>query len=185
MQVKIMATTPKFTVLFEKLRGQTFQLDKDVLTIGRKDGMDIVLKDGSVSGFHAELFRSEADGKVTFTLRDHDSTNGTRVNNQPITEYVLQPSDLITFGNVEVLFDGERSGSGNTSDFSHLTHTIDIGSLDKNTTAPQVLTNFNPQKAQKAKKDALSQRSMLITIGLMGIGLVALAVLVLAKIIGK
>ena len=180
-----MATTPKFTVLFEKLRGQTFQLDKDVLTIGRKDGMDIVLKDGSVSGFHAELFRSEADGKVTFTLRDHDSTNGTRVNNQPITEYVLQPSDLITFGNVEVLFDGERSGSGNTSDFSHLTHTIDIGSLDKNTTAPQVLTNFNPQKAQKAKKDALSQRSMLITIGLMGIGLVALAVLVLAKIIGK
>ena len=185
MQVKIMATTPKFTVLFEKLRGQTFQLDKDVLTIGRKDGMDIVLKDGSVSGFHAELFRSEADGKVTFTLRDHDSTNGTRVNNQPITEYVLQPSDLITFGNVEVLFDGERSGSGNTSDFSHLTHTIDIGSLDKNTTAPQVLTNFNPQKAQRAKKDALSQRSMLITIGLMGIGLVALAVLVLAKIIGK
>lgn len=185
MQVKIMATTPKFTVLFEKLRGQTFQLDKDVLTIGRKDGMDIVLKDGSVSGFHAELFRSEADGKVTFTLRDHDSTNGTRVNNQPITEYVLQPSDLITFGNVEVLFDGERSGSGNTSDFSHLTHTIDIGSLDKNTTAPQVLTNFNPEKAKKAKKDALSQRSMLITIGLMGIGLVALAVLVLAKIIGK
>ena len=185
MQVKIMATTPKFTVLFEKLRGQTFQLDKDVLTIGRKDGMDIVLKDGSVSGFHAELFRSEADGKVTFTLRDHDSTNGTRVNNQPITEYVLQPSDLITFGNVEVLFDSERSGSGNTSDFSHLTHTIDIGSLDKNTTAPQVLTNFNPEKAKKAKKDALSQRSMLITIGLMGIGLVALAVLVLAKIIGK
>lgn len=181
----IMANTPKFTVLFEKLRGQTFQLDKDVLTIGRKDGMDIVLKDGSVSGFHAELFRSEEDGKVVFTLRDHDSTNGTRVNNQPITEHVLQNSDLITFGNVEVLFDGERNSAGNTSDFSHLTHTIDIGSLDKNTTAPQVLTNFNPQKAKKAQKDALFQRSLMITLGLVGVGLVALAVSVLVKIIAK
>ena len=180
-----MATTPKFTVLFEKLRGQTFPLDKDALTIGRKDGMDIVLKDGSVSGYHADLFRTEQDGKVIFTLRDHDSTNGTRVNNQPITEHVLQTSDLITFGNVEVLFDGERSGSGNTSDFSHLTHTIDLASLDKNTTAPQVLTAFDPKKAQKAKKDALFQRSMIVTFGLIGLGLAALAVLVLSKIIAK
>ena len=181
-----MATTPKFTVLFEKLRGQTFQLDKEVLTVGRKDGMDIVLKDGSVSGHHADIYRTEQeDGQVIFTLRDNDSTNGTKVNNQPITEHVLQNSDLITFGNVEVLFDGERTNSGNTSDFSHLTHTIDISSLEKNTTAPQVLTNFDPRNANKAKKDALFQRSLLITIGLIAVGLLALTVLVLVKIFDK
>ncbi len=180
-----MATTPKLTVLFEKLRGQTFQLEKDEISVGRKDGMDIILKDGSVSGHHADIFRTEQDGQVIFVLRDNDSTNGTKVNNQPITEHVLQNSDLITFGNVEVLFDGERSQAGSTSDFSHLTHTIDISALDKNTTAPQVLTNFNPMNAKNAKKDALFQRSMLITLGLIAVGLLALAVLVLVKILGK
>ena len=180
-----MAGKPKFTVLHEQLRGQTFEIDREVMSIGRRDGMDICLKDSSMSGHHADLIVSEREGKKVYILRDNDSTNGTRINNIPITEQVLKNSDLITFGNVEVLFDGERNGSGNTSDFSHLTHTIDIGSLDKNTTAPQVLTAFDPKKAQKAKKDALFQRSMIITFGLIGAGLIALAVLVMIKIFGK
>lgn len=181
-----MATTPKLTVLFEKLRGQTFPLDKDSISVGRKDDMDITLKDGSISGYHADIIRTEQeDGQVVFILRDNDSTNGTKVNNQPITEHVLKNSDLITFGNVEVLFDGERTAGDNTSDFSHLTHTIDISSLDKNTTAPQVLTNFNPRNAKNAKKDAFVQRGLLVTLGLIAVGLLALAIMVLVKIIGK
>ena len=180
-----MATIPKLTVLFEKLRGQTFQLDKDTLSIGRKDEMDIPLKDGSVSGHHADIFRMEQDGEVSFILRDNGSTNGTKVNNQPITEHVLRNSDLITFGNVEVLFDGEQNAPEGTAEFSHLTHTIDISSLEKNTTAPQVLTNFNPLSAKEAQKDAMFKRSLLITLGLIAIGLFSLVVLVLVKILSK
>ena len=50
-----MGNNPKFTVLFEQLRGKTFEIDRDVMSIGRKDENDICLKDGSISGRHAEL----------------------------------------------------------------------------------------------------------------------------------
>ena len=36
-----MADHPKLTVLYEKLRGKTFEIDKDQMSIGRRDGMDI------------------------------------------------------------------------------------------------------------------------------------------------
>ena len=72
-----------------------------------------------------------------------------------------------------------------TAEFSHLTHTIDISSLEKNTTAPQVLTNFNPLSAKEAQKDAMFKRSLLITLGLIAIGLFSLVVLVLVKILSK
>ena len=50
-----MSGSPKFTVLHEKHRGKTFDLDKDVITIGRRDEMDICIKDPSMSGHHATL----------------------------------------------------------------------------------------------------------------------------------
>ena len=180
-----MAKTPKLTVLFEKLRGMTFNLEQDTVSIGRKEGMDVVLKDGSVSGHHADIIRTERDGEVIFILRDNESTNGTRVNNQPVTEHVLKNSDLITFGNVEVLFDGERKDSSATSDFSHLTHTIDISSLEENTSAPQTLTNFNPMAVKQEKQSALLQKGMLITIIAIAVGVVALVVSVLIRIFSK
>ena len=174
-----MAKTPKLTVLFEKLRGQTFNLDKETISVGRKDGMDIVLKDGSVSGHHADIIRSENEnGDVTFILRDNDSTNGTRVNNTPVTEHVLKNSDLITFGNVEVLFDGDSGESSATGDFSNLTHTIDISSLEEKTSAPQTLTNFNPRTIKEAQNKARIQKGILLTFILGGAVLLGLAIIV-------
>ena len=180
-----MAKTPKLTVLFEKLRGQTFLIEQESMTIGRRDNMDIVLKDGSVSGHHAEIFRAGEEDNVTYYLRDNNSTNGTRVNNQPVTEQVLKNSDLITFGNVEVLFDGERRDSDATSDFSHLTHTIDISSLEENTSAPQTLTNFNPMAVKQEKQSALFQKGLLITIIVIAIGVIALVASVFYQIFSK
>lgn len=100
-----MADNPKLTVLYEKLRGKVFELNKDQMSIGRRDGNDIVIKDASLSGHHADILRVERDGKTVYILRDNDSTNGTRINNLPITEQELKNSDIILFGGVEVLFD--------------------------------------------------------------------------------
>ncbi len=177
-----MSKTPKLTVLFEKFRGQIFNLEKDTITIGRRDDMDIVLKDASVSGHHADIIRTEQDGEVTYTLRDNGSTNGTRVNNQQITEHILKNSDLITFGNVEVLLDGGMDEITETADFSHLTHTIDISALEENTTAPQTLSNFNPMAAQEAKRNAAVQKNLYRTLLLIAIGMVGLAGLVFYRI---
>ena len=154
-----MGKNPKFTVLYEKLRGQSFEIDRETMSIGRRDTADIRLADGSVSGHHADVIRSEQDGKIVYILRDNDSTNGTRVNNEPITEKVLKDSDLISFGNVEVLFD---SGTGRED--SQFTHTIDLSNTELSTTPTTTLANFNPMAETEEKKNA-AVKKLFIAVG--------------------
>ncbi|MBE6377359.1 MAG: FHA domain-containing protein [Lentisphaerae bacterium] len=175
--VKIMEKNPKFTVLYEKLRGKSFEIDQEVMSIGRKDSADITIPDGSVSSHHADIIRSVQDGKVCFILRDNDSTNGTKVNNEPITERVLKNSDLITFGHVEVLFDGV---SGDAED-QHITHTIDLGNTVTNTATTQTLSNFSARMMQEKKKNEQTNMLMKIIIAACGIMVLAFVFMTIIK----
>ncbi len=168
-----MAGNPKLTVLFEKLRGKTFEIDKDEMSIGRRDGMDICLKDSSLSGHHADIIRTERDGKNVYILRDNDSTNGTRINNVPITEQELKNSDLILFGGVEVLFDSDDAGENGT--FTQ-THTIDLSSIDSNVSTVPTMTNLSPFAGRDDKRHALIQAIMIAAIVLVALAVIALIV---------
>jgi transcriptional regulator with GAF, ATPase, and Fis domain len=57
------------------LAGQTFSWAKDIVTIGRADGNDLVLTDEVVSGDHARVI-VDAEGAM---LMDNRSTNGTHI----------------------------------------------------------------------------------------------------------
>ena len=179
-----MAGNPKLTVLFEKLRGKTFEIDKEVVSIGRKEGNDICLKDGSVSGHHADIIKqTNEDGSVVCILKDNDSSNGTRVNSTPIQEQVLKSNDLITFGSVEVLFDSNDGSSGGESGdgtVTRLTHTIDLSSLDTNVSTTPSLTSLNPLAVEEEKKKKMT--NMVTTVVLVVFGLAALAALVVVMI---
>lgn len=105
----IAMNNPRFTVLSEKLRGKTFEISKDEMSIGSHDGNDICIDDASVSKHHADIFRREIDGKIVCVLRENNSLNGIRINNVAITgEQVLKNSDIIQFGEIEVLFDSRE-----------------------------------------------------------------------------
>ncbi len=97
-----MAGTPKLIVLSEQLRGKVFELNKEQVTCGRVDDRDICIKDPTISSNHCLFFkRGEA-----FVIRDLGSTNGTRVNNIPITgEQDLVNSDILQLGGIEILYD--------------------------------------------------------------------------------
>ena len=167
-----MEKNPKFTVLYEKLRGKSFEITGESMSIGRKDSCDIQLADGSVSSHHADIICVEKDGEKKYILRDNDSTNGTKVNNEPITEKELKSSDLICFGHVEVLFD---SGSGKSED-SHFTHTIDLGSATTNTTTTQTLTNFSARMMNEKKKQ--EKTNLLFNIILIAGGIIIAGIVV-------
>lgn len=169
-----MADNPKLTVLFEKLRGKTFELDREQMSIGRRDGMDICIKDSSLSGHHADIFRTERDGKAVFILRDNESTNGTRINNVPVTgEQELKNSDLILFGGVEVLFDSNEQGeSGSYTK----THTIDISNIDTSVSSVPTLTNLNPFAGKDEKKHAVQQKIVIACVAVVALLLVALVI---------
>jgi preprotein translocase subunit SecG len=99
-----MPAIPKFVVLSEQLRGQTFELNQDEITIGRSDERTICLKDPTVSTLHCKVTRT-AGG---FAIADAGSTNGTKVNGKPLDgEYELQSGDTVKVGAFELLYDTE------------------------------------------------------------------------------
>jgi pSer/pThr/pTyr-binding forkhead associated (FHA) protein len=83
------------------IAGAAHELAEDLVTIGRAPDNTIVIEDGSVSSHHAEL---RSAGK-TYQLKDIGSTNGTRLNGNPVTEAQLGHGDRIRFGGVEARYE--------------------------------------------------------------------------------
>src|ERR1043165_3094856 len=96
---------PKFIGQSEEFQGVTFELKNPTIPVGRLADNGLHIEHSSVSGHHAELVLDELDYKV----RDLDSTNGTRVNGERISEQKLRRNDIVRFGNVELLYDSENS----------------------------------------------------------------------------
>ena len=87
------------------LPGQVFELNKDVISIGRDIANDFVINDAEVSRRHAKL-TLEGD---RYKIEDLNSTNGTYIDGQRlIGPHLLAIGEIIMFGdNVGVIFDGE------------------------------------------------------------------------------
>jgi adenylate cyclase len=76
--------------------GDPIPLITSPLVIGRRESCDICLKFNNISGRHCELFLNEG----VWYVRDLGSTNGTKVNGQPIQqEKLLRPDDEIAIAN--------------------------------------------------------------------------------------
>jgi pSer/pThr/pTyr-binding forkhead associated (FHA) protein len=162
-----MAANPKLIVLSEKLRGKSFDLDKELVTVGRTDKSDICIKDATISTGHCDFTR---DGDV-YTLHDRGSTNGTRVNNVPVPDggQELKNSDILQFGAVEIFFD---SNDGTATSITR-THTgIDLDSTEVGLSTVKNLGNFSPYK--KGGKGGMSQKVMLSFVFLLIIAIIVL-----------
>jgi FhaA, N-terminal domain/FHA domain len=88
-------------VMLEKGRpAKVFDLGKDRVIIGRLPESDVPVSDPGVSRRHAELRREDGG----YILVDLGSTNGTKVNEAPIGERVLEEGDRITIGRTVLEF---------------------------------------------------------------------------------
>ncbi len=81
-------------------QGQRFKITKTPLVIGRSEG-DMIVNDRRVSSKHAQL---EVSGPQAYTLKDLASTNGTLINDRPISITHLQNGDVISLGGVTFKF---------------------------------------------------------------------------------
>ena len=79
---------------------QSYELNKDIVTLGRDITNDIVINDPEVSRHHLRLTR----GAGGFTIEDLGSTNGTFVNGQRLTgARPLRPGDMVGLGETVTL----------------------------------------------------------------------------------
>lgn len=82
-------------------------LGRGTLSIGRATDNDISLADSATSGHHAKIV-------TIFTssfIQDLNSTNGTIVNGRKIVRHTLSHGDIISIGNLQLLFKSDASAS--------------------------------------------------------------------------
>jgi two-component system, cell cycle response regulator len=80
--------------------GETYQLTKKSIVIGRGDGADLVLVDDGISRHHARIDLHEDK----YTLTDLDSTNGSFVNDDRVAQAALHDGDKIQLGDMILKF---------------------------------------------------------------------------------
>jgi pSer/pThr/pTyr-binding forkhead associated (FHA) protein len=100
--------TGKLEFSFNSNRLGEFVLDKEVMTIGRREDNDIRIENLAVSGHHAKLLTLFDDS----FLEDLDSTNGTYVNGKPIDKHPLRHGDIIVIGKHELRYVNEANALG-------------------------------------------------------------------------
>jgi len=85
--------------------GKVFDLNADVISIGRESTNDIVIQDSEISRNHARIIRRGSG----FLVEDLGSTNGTFINRQQVSSpRAMVPGDEVGFGeNVVLVFEGE------------------------------------------------------------------------------
>ncbi len=71
-----------------------------LITIGSLDENNLVIKDDTVSRYHAQIIQEDD----AYVIRDLESTNGTWVNQVRIKEAYLSAGCLLRFGNAEFIF---------------------------------------------------------------------------------
>jgi hypothetical protein len=84
----------KILVKFKDAVLKEIPLEKEVTTIGRKEGNDVVIDNIGVSGFHAKIVR-EGD---YYAVEDMNSLNGTFVDGKKISKVILNSGNVILVG---------------------------------------------------------------------------------------
>ena len=175
-----MAGNPKLIILSERLRGKSFELDKDVMSAGRNEQRDICIKDTTLSSHHCDFIK-QGD---KYILRDNKGGGGTRVNNNPVTteDYELNNSDIVQLGGVEMLYD---CGAGLNSTVTR-THTgIDLDSTEVNLGSVRDLGNFSPFAKNDGKMSKVIQNVIFGLIILLALTVVVGLAAVIWKIVSQ
>lgn len=109
----------KLVVLSEGFTGLSHELKAAKTTIGRVEENSFQIAEASVSSHHAEIQLRGSD----VVVKDLNSTNGTFVNNERVTETVLKPGQILRLGQVEIRLE---TGAPPTTDKKKLSQTMVI-----------------------------------------------------------
>ena len=99
---------PRLVAQSPEFEGRVFDLTGPELTVGRVPDNKIQIEHASVSGHHA-IFKLD---QLDYTIKDLDSTNGTRINGERVTQQKLRRNDILRLGNIELLYDSEHAPPG-------------------------------------------------------------------------
>src|SRR5258706_10540413 len=112
---------PKLVVLSEGLTGRSYELKVEKTTIGRLEDNSFQIAEQSVSSHHCEMLLRGSD----VIVKDLNSTNGTFINGEKITEAALKPGQILRLGQVEMRLESGAAATASTEK-KKLEHTMVI-----------------------------------------------------------
>ncbi|MEI8040249.1 MAG: FHA domain-containing protein [Verrucomicrobiota bacterium] len=97
----------KLVVLSAGMTGRTHELKVDKTTIGRVEDNTFQIAEASISSHHCEILLRGND----VVLHDLNSTNGTFIGSEKVTEIVLKPNQVFRLGQVEIRLETDAPGA--------------------------------------------------------------------------
>jgi len=98
----------RLVLLSEGLTGRTFDLKVEKTTVGRVEDNTFQIPETSVSSHHAEILLRGTD----VLIKDLNSTNGTFINGEKVTEGILKVGEILRLGMIEMRLETGEAGPG-------------------------------------------------------------------------
>ena len=139
---------PRLVLLTEGFTGRSFELKAERSTVGRLEDNNFQIPAPSVSSHHCEIQLKGSE----VVVKDLDSTNGTFINGEQITEQALQVGQTVRFGSVEARLEASAptgaSGKKVLDKTTVMQQGVKLNELEQGT---QKITTFDKNSPFKKK----------------------------------
>ena len=143
---------PRLVLLTEGFTGRSFELKAERSTVGRLEDNNFQIPAPSVSSHHCEIVLRGND----VVVKDLDSTNGTFINGEQVTEQVLQVGQTVRFGSVEARLEASAPTGASGKKVLDKTAVLPQGvKLNELETGTQKITSFDKNSPFKKKSNKL------------------------------
>ena len=159
----------RILILSEQMRGTSFALTGNQYSIGRAESCDICISDPTISGHHCTLLKLEDE---RYAVRDENSTNGTKVNEEKVTDQIvpLSNGDILQVGAVEILFD-DREDNKQESRTMTVINLESTGTSEISTAAMKNLgMKIGAKKSISLRENRSHTKLLMISLWVLGIG---------------
>lgn len=156
------------------MTGRTHELKVDKTTIGRLEDNTFQIAEPSVSSHHCEILQRGTE----IVVRDLNSTNGTFIGNEKVSESVLRPGQILRLGQIEMRLETNESSAPSSSKKLDQTMVMQQGvSLSEFDQSSK--TGFDTKTSGFSKKENKVNKIFLIAGIALGVIIVGLLLLVL------
>jgi predicted component of type VI protein secretion system len=163
----------KLVLLSEGMTGRTHELSAQKTTIGRLDDNTIAIPEASVSSHHCEITMRGRDVMV----KDLNSTNGTFINGERVTECLLKPGEVLRLGQVAMRLETGVSAPSRAP--LDRTVQIDIGVRQRDLDQSGAAGTFHPRGTGFARRSNTGNQIFIVIAIAIGVVIGAVAVYVI------
>ncbi len=159
----------KLVLLSPGMTGRTHELKADKTTIGRVEDNTFQIAEASVSSHHCEVVLRGSD----VVVRDLNSTNGTFVNGEKVTETVIKPNQILRLGQIEMRLETDAPAPATKKPVDQtlvMQRGVSINELEQGTRGG----GFDTKSSGFSKKDNKGNKIFWVIAGLVGLLIVGL-----------